>query len=202
MRQILIITFLFGLLTACSDTKPKIVYKGPTETSENNSLVDTAGITLAGLPIHFDSTTYLIHPIGQYTPVKGASKIYVSSYNSGSSGLAVAYRSGFSVSGKLDNLKFQHIDSSNFDALTEKEIKIRSFTFLRSIFNSSKKQILIYSITDKDTNNDSKLNDSDIESLYISGIDGSNFKKLSPELHELVDWQVMDIQNRVYFITL
>ena len=98
-------------------------------------------------------------------------------------------------------MKFQHIDKSNFVSLTDNQIKIRSFTFLRSIFNSTKKQILIYSVTDKDTNKDRKLNDNDIESLYISDIDGLNFNKLSPEFHELIDWQVMDIQNRIYFIT-
>ena len=201
MKQILTITILLGLLTNCTDSKPKVVYNNSADTTDNQIIIDTTAITVAGLPIHFDSTNFLIHPIGQYTPDKRGSEIYLSSSSSGSSGLAIAYRSGYSVSGNLDNLKFQHIDKSNFVSLTDNQIKIRSFTFLRSIFNSTKKQILIYSVTDKDTNKDRKLNDNDIESLYISDIDGLNFNKLSPEFHELIDWQVMDIQNRIYFIT-
>ncbi len=201
MKQIIIIIIFLGLLTSCSDPKPKVVYDNSTDTTENQILIDTTTITVAGLPIHFDSTNFIIHPIGQYKPDKRGAKIYMSSYSSGSSGLAVVYRNGYSVSGNLDNLKFQHIDSMTFSLLTTNQIKIRTFTFLREIYNSNKERILIYSVTDKDTNKDKKLDNNDIESLYISNIDGQKFKKLSPELQELVDWKIMRIQRRIYFIT-
>lgn len=201
MKQILTITILLGLLTNCSDPSPKVVYDNAADTTDNNTIEDTTAITVAGLPIHFDSTKYLIHPIGQFSPEKKGSSLYLSKTKSGSGKLAIAYKSGYTVSGDLENLKFQHLDTSGFLTLTDNSIKIRSFTFLRSIFNATKKQILVYSISDNDSNKDGKLDHNDIESLYISDIDGLNFKKLSPELHELVDWHVMEIQNRIYFIT-
>jgi len=91
MKHILIIIFFLGLLTSCSDPKPKVVYDNSTDTTENQILIDTTTITVAGLPIHFDSTNFIIHPIGQYKPDKRGAKIYMSSYSSGSSGLAVVY---------------------------------------------------------------------------------------------------------------
>ncbi|MFC3879385.1 hypothetical protein ACFOSV_04335 [Algoriphagus namhaensis] len=201
MKQLLTPSFFLILLLSCSDPQPRVVYDNTSDTFEDQILIDTSAIALAGLPIHFDSTTFLIHPIGQYTPEERGSKIYLGSSSAGSSGLAFAYRSGNSISGNLDNLKFQHIDSAELLPLTDNQLKIRSFTFFRSAFHASKKETLIYTVTDKDSNKDKKLDDRDIESLYISSIDGQNFRKLSPDSHELVEWKVMEIQDRIYFIT-
>ncbi len=204
MKKILTIVILLGLWTACSDSKQKVVYDNESDstTTESKLLVDTTTMTVAGLPIHFDSTEFLIHTIGQYKPEKRGSKLYMSSYMTSSGGLAIAYRNDYSVSGDMDNLKFQHVDSNTLTKLTDKSIKIRSFTFLRSIFDSSESQILLYRITDKDTNKDKVLDSSDIESLYISDIDGQRFQKLSPELQQVVEWKVIDIRNRLYFTTM
>jgi hypothetical protein len=53
-----------------------------------------------------------------------------------------------------------------------------------------------------DSNKDGKLDSNDIKDLYISTIDGSNFKKLSVEFQEFIDWNVIDSQNRLYFRTI
>ena len=204
MKRILVIAILIGLWTSCSDKKQRIVYdENPDSTLiESEILEDTTSVTVAGLPIHFDSTAFLIHPIGKYRPNKRESKVYMSSYSSGSHGLAIAYRNNYSVSGNMENLKFQSLQSDSLVKLTEMQLEIRSFTFLRSIYNSCKEQILLYSITDKDTNKNKKLDSYDVESLYISDIDGSNFKKLTPEMQELYDWEVIEIENKLYFITI
>ncbi|MBC5993271.1 hypothetical protein [Pontibacter cellulosilyticus] len=202
MRKIVAL-LLLALNTSCSDPKPKVVYDDAQEIAEteNQILDDSTSIAVASIPIHFDSTFYLIHPIGQYSPNKRGADIYMSSYESGNSGIAVAYRNNQEISGNFDNVKFQHVDSASFTSLTKRQIKIRSITFLRSIFESTKNQLLLYSLTDKDTNKDRKLDTDDIESLYISSINGHNLQKLSPDLQELVDWQIIDVQKRIYFIT-
>ena len=44
-----------------------------------------------------------------------------------------------------------------------------------------------------------KLDDNDIKSLYISTVDGKNFKKLSPDFGELIDWNFVQSTSSIYF---
>ncbi len=92
--------------------------------------------------------------------------------------------------------------SGNEKKLTDKKIKIRSVHFLRDLFKKTKTGYLLYSISDRDSNGDKELNHSDLEALYISKIDGSDFKKLTKELHEFYDWSLIKGENRIYFLTL
>ena len=172
MKKIFVIALLFGLLTSCYESNPKVVYNDQLDSLANQVLVDTLAIKVAGLPIHFDNTNSLIHPIGKYKPTVNGRKAFMSSYSSSSSGMVFFYKSKNSVSGDIDNLKFQHIDSSGFYQLTDNQLKIREFSFIGKKHNSCDVKVLIYSITDKDTNRDKRLDDDDIESLYISDVDG------------------------------
>jgi hypothetical protein len=42
----------------------------------------------------------------------------------------------------------------------------------------------------------------DIKSLYISNADGKGFKKLSQDVQELIDWNLIEAQGRIYFRTI
>jgi hypothetical protein len=53
-----------------------------------------------------------------------------------------------------------------------------------------------------DSNGDTKLDGNDIKNLYISEINGANFTKLSVDLQELIDWNIIESQNRLYFRTI
>src|SRR5690606_38086923 len=64
------------------------------------------------------------------------------------------------------------------------------------------KGILVYTLVDSDTNRDGKVNSNDIKTLYISEINGNNFTKLSTDLEELIDWNTIEAQNRLYFRTI
>jgi hypothetical protein len=55
---------------------------------------------------------------------------------------------------------------------------------------------------DSDTNRDGKIDANDIKSLYISDFSGMRFQKLSGELHELIDWNLIESLNRLYFRTI
>lgn len=57
-------------------------------------------------------------------------------------------------------------------------------------------------MVDKDTNRDGKIDSNDIKTLYISEINGNNFTKLSADLEELIDWNTIEVQNRLYFRTI
>ena len=145
-----------------------------------------------------EGTKYLIHPIGDvrvyddYKSVYGSSKTNQVSY-------AISNYNRFELTGYFTNLKFQHIDSTTVHSLTKERILIQSVTFLNTIAEKTKKQILVYSFVANDTNKDGNVNQNDIKSLALSTIDGSNFKKLSEDFSEIMDWNVIETQNRLYF---
>jgi hypothetical protein len=79
---------------------------------------------------------------------------------------------------------------------------IQTATYLNTFAQKSKKHILVYSISDMDTNRDGKLDANDIRSLYISDISGDNFTKITPDFQELIDWNLMEVKNRLYIRTI
>ncbi len=201
MKKYIIIGILLVTFTSCNEINktPKVVYPKNEFDTQTEIVKDTAYIEISDLPIHLDSTKYLIHPIGK-SKIHYSSKnrSYISkSYRQGSFSISASGRN--SITGNLTNLKFQHINSEVLKPLTEKVINIQSVNFLENLFDKTKQQILIYVINDLDTNNDKKINSDDIKSLYISNIDGTNFKKITKDYHELIDWETIIVKNRLYF---
>lgn len=194
------ISFLtITLLVSCKQEKqtPKVIYEEAKEIIEPKK-IDTTSIKIADLPIHMEGTKFLIHPVGDIRVYDDYSKVYGSSKTNQVS-YAISNYNRFEITGYFENLKFQHIDSTNVKPLTENKIQIQTVTFLNTIAEKSKKQILVYILVDSDTNKDSKVDQNDIKSLYISNIDGSKFTKLSEPLQELIDWNIIEVQNRLYF---
>lgn len=177
---------------------PKVKYEDSKTKVETPVKVDSSSIKIADLPILMEGTKYLIHPIGDirvyddYKSVYGSSKTNQVSY-------AISNYNRFELAGYFENLKFQHIDSTEVRALTTDKIQIQTVTFLNTISDKTKKQILVYSLVDNDTNKDGSVNQNDIKSLALSFIDGTKFKKLSEEFNEVIDWNIIEAQNRLYF---
>ncbi|HTG65558.1 MAG TPA: hypothetical protein VL859_04205, partial [Flavobacterium sp.] len=106
------------------------------------------------------------------------------------------------LTGFLQNLKFQKVDSDSIKALTDKPALILTATYLKAIADKTNKQILVYTMYDVDTNKDGKLDTSDIKSLYLSEISGEHFTKISADYQELIDWNLIESNNRLYFRTV
>ena len=51
-------------------------------------------------------------------------------------------------------------------------------------------------------NINSKLFSNFIKSLYISEFNGSKFTKISQDFQELIDWNIVEAQNRLYYRTI
>lgn len=177
--------------------KPKVIYqdtsKAKTEVPE-----DTTQIEIADLPITMEGTNYLIFPIGT---ISGDKKGIKSSYDS-NSGYTVSNYSEYQITGYLKNLKFQEIGKDTIYALTDANVLIETATYLKSTADKTKKQLMVYSVADMDTNKDNKLDNNDIKSLYLSEISGKNFTKISVDFQELIDWNVVDSRHRLYFRTI
>ena len=182
--------------------KPKVTYENPTKTEIKTVAVDSTQIAIADLPIQMEGTSYLIHPIGDFRVYEGRAKATYGTSNTDKVSFSVSNYNRFELTGFLQNLKFQHIDSTEIRLLTDKKIMISNVSYLNTVFEKSKRQLLVYSVVDMDTNRDKNLDSNDIKSLYISTIDGKNFTKLSVSMQELIDWNLVESKNRLYFRTI
>ena len=191
---------LIVLLFSCKKeeaTKPKVIYEN-TAKSKPEIKVDTTQIEIADLPINMEGTNILIHPVGV---LSGNERGIKSSYNSEES-YTVSNYGEYQITGYLKNLKFQEIGKDTIYALTDKQILIETATYLKTFADKTKQQLLVYTLSDMDTNKDGKLDSSDIKSLYISTISGQKFTKLSTDFQELIDWKVIESKNLLYFRTI
>lgn len=181
-----------------NEVKPKVSYNKPKNVAEQK--LDTTKITIAGLPIQFENTDYLIYPIGNLNVSESYSKSIESS--SDESNFNVSNSMENEITGYLQNVKFQKIDSDTLISLAKKPMLIQTITYLSSIAAKDKKQILVYFLADADTNEDGKLDTNDIKSLYLSDISGEKFTKIASEFQEVLDWKIIESKNRLYFRTI
>ncbi len=179
--------------------KPKVIYEDASKPAAV-AAGDTDKILLADLPILMEGTSVLLHPIGEFSFNDGSSKIKYS--NSGKDNFVVSNSSENEITGYLTNFKFQAIGSDSLSVLTDKPVLIERVTYLKNFADKTKKQLLVYVLEDMDSNKDGKLDADDIRDLYISGIDGKNFTKLSADYQEFIDWNLVEAQNRLYFRTI
>jgi hypothetical protein len=204
-KALIVIIALSSLLfVACKEEtqKPKVIYDEAKSGKNQPKKVDSTQIKVADLPVHMEGTKYLIHPIGDIRVYDDSNRSYGTSRTNGSASYAISNYNRFEITGYFENLKFQHIDSTALRPLTNKKIQIQTATYLNTISDRYKKQIILYTLVDSDTNQDSKVDVNDIKSLYISDAAGKGFKKLSEDVQELIDWNLIDTQGRLYFRTI
>ena len=192
---------MLTLLVSCKKEteKPKVIYENTTKPVATTK-VNSDKILLADLPIQMEGTNVLLHPIGELS-VSSKSNYESSSYRKDQSFL-VSNSSEYEITGYLSNFKFQQIGSDSLTVLTKKPVLIERATYLKAFSDKSKKQLLVYVLEDLDSNKDGRLDSDDIKNLYISDINGKNFTKLSAEFQELIDWNTIESQNRLYFRTI
>jgi hypothetical protein len=203
MIRLLIFWVTGTLFICCGQKGNKIDYESAIDTISviDDRIKDTTKILVSELPVKFDSTDILLYAVGLVDlKERGVySKIGSSSYSD--SDIASSYFHSDNLIGNFINIVFQD-KSGNQRKLTDKKLRIRSVNFLRDVFERTKTGYLLYSISDRNSNGDKELNHSDLEALYISKIDGSEFKKVTRELHEFYDWSLINGENRIYFRTL
>lgn len=203
MKKIAVLLAGFAVLLFLSCKKeepetPKVIYD-TTAKPKAAKKIDTTQIQIADLPIHIQGTNFLIHPVGDFRVYERKIR---SGYGYEKGSFSISNYSEFELTGFLQNLKFQEINSDSIIALTDKPVLIQTATFLKAFADASKKQIMVYTMADMDTNKDGKIDANDIRSLYVSEISGEKLTKISPELEELVDWNLVESKNRLYFRTI
>jgi len=201
---IALLTLSSVFLVSCKEeeAKPKVIYDGSQPTKAQPKKIDSTEIKVADLPVHMEGTKYLIHPVGDIRIYDDSNRSYGTSRTNNSVSYAISNYNRFEITGYFENLKFQHADSTALRPLTDKKIQIQTATYLNTISDKYKKQLLLYTLVDADTNQDGRVDSNDIRSLYISDISGHGFKKLSQDVQELIDWNLIEAQARVYFRTI
>lgn len=194
VRYVLILVVCF--FVSCKKEEkatPKVRYE---KTKEEKQEPKTTQIQVADLPIQFEGTSVLIHPIGDLNIADD------NSYKKQLQSYTIATYNDYQLTGYLQNLKFQEVNSDSLKVLTDKPILIETVTYLKNIADRTKKQFLIYTISDNDTNQDGNLNEDDVKTLYASDVSGNGFIKLSPDMQEVIDWNSIQNSTRIYFRTI
>lgn len=192
-----IVLAVIALFVSCKEEepkKPKVNYDTKV-TAEEPKTNEVNTILVSDLPVQMEGTSVLIHPIGEYS-------VGSNSKGGGKDSFRVSNYGEYEITGFLSNLKFQQIGSDSLKVLTDKPMMIERITYLKSFADKSKKQFLVYVLEDMDSNKDGKLDSNDIKNLYLSDVNGNNFVKLSADFQELIDWSMIEPQNRLYFRTI
>ena len=199
MKRILFSLVLFTTLLSCKkeETTPKVIYEEGKAKAEV-VVRDSGSIKVADLPILMEGSNYLIHPIGDVRVYDVEGRTYGSS-KANQISYAISNYNRFEITGFLDNLNFQHIDSTQVKPLTNQKIQIQFATFLNTLAAKTKKQIMVYTLVDADTKKDGKMNQNDIRSLYLSTTSGTKFTKISSDFQEVIDWNIIEKTSRLYF---
>ena len=190
-------------LTSCKEEveKPKVTYDGASKTKVLIK-VDSSQIQIADLPIQMEGTDYLIHPIADLSIREKGIKSRYGSSSVNDLSFTISNYGEFEITGFLQNLKFQKIDSNSIKKLTDKPVLIQTATYLKSAADKTNNQIMVYTMVDMDTNKDGKVDTSDIKALYLSEISGEKFTKISYDFQELIDWKLIGSKNRLYYRTI
>jgi hypothetical protein len=203
MSKYISFLLLLSLLASCKQEKetPKVRYEDASK-EKVQPKADTTLIAVADLPIHFEGTNFLIHPIGNLNTSERARAYDASSGSNADQSFTVSNTNDFQITGYLSNLKFQAVNSDSLKVLSDKPIMVETATYLKTFADKNKIQLMVYTLSDSDTNKDGKLDGNDIQSLYLSDTSGNKFTKISPDLNELIDWNSIDSNGKIYFRTI
>ena len=201
--HITIIGIAILLLTSCKEEveKPKVTYDG-TNRAKELSKADSTQIQIADLPLQMEGTEYLLHPIADLSIRERGVKSRYGSSSVNDLSFTISNYGEYEITGFLQNIKFQKVDSDSIKKLTERPVLIQTATYLKSVADKTNNQIMAYTMVDMDTNKDGKLDTSDIKALYLSDISGDRFTKMSSDFQELIDWKLIGSKNRLYFRTV
>jgi hypothetical protein len=195
------VSVLFVISCKQEVEKPKVIYDSANK-AKGIGRVDSTQISISDLPIQMEGTNYLIHPVGDLRVYERGPKARYGSSSVIDLSFTISNYGENEITGFLQNLKFQKVNSDSIRPLTDKPALIQTASYLKSVSDRAKKQILVYTMYDIDTNRDGKLDTSDIKALYLSDISGDRFTKVSPNFQELIDWNLIESINRLYFRTV
>lgn len=193
MRKICALLAVVGLFVACTyhNDAPVVVDGEVAESQKMDSLIADTTTVLDVRNVHVvdSARQVLLHEVFL---LRIGSRYDSKSF--GESKGSRGYREGHII-----NLIFEDLINNKKYLLTDNRIGINSYEFL---MDKGENKYFIYKVVDKDYNNDGELSWGDIESLYISNIDGTSFAKITKDKELYKDGKWISLLQRYYFHTL
>ncbi|TAE60827.1 MAG: hypothetical protein EAZ87_04330 [Nostocales cyanobacterium] len=99
---------------------------------------------------------------------------------------------------KTYNMIFYHQKTGETQLLLDKKAIIKDYKLLEiKSKDKPNKEFWLFQIIDKDTNKDQKLNNQDAVIGYISDLSGKNFKQITPDNTQLINWVILPSENAI-----
>ena len=194
-----LLIYSFCLVFSCNSRNNRIIYddeNGGTGEIEE----DSTRIPSVKLPVLFDSTDVILHPVIMVETERRMKGIDFGSGSYSSYEYGGVYDEFDQITGDITNIIFELKDSVSY-TLTDENLLISSLRYLRRIYRATGNQYLLYNVRDSDSNGNKEFDYQDLESLYISRLNGTEFKKLTPDMHDFHDSKLIPELNRFYYIT-
>lgn len=197
MNRLLVLLLATCLITACSDSEKRKTIEINDENftsyqlKMDSVLADTTKVITTGLPVLIDSTrNILIHEVKVEETDKKNSRFDMYSKKAD-------YDTGYKI-----NLIFEEQTTDTKRTLTDISLRIYSYSYQSDLYKRTGKNYIFYTVVDNDTNRDGILDYKDIESFYISNIDGTSFDKITKNNENYKDGKLILPQKRYYFKTV
>lgn len=176
-RYSLAIAFLGIILSSCLNSdQAEVVSENMTSKDEKKQVKLNIH-----LPVVLDSTDYLVYPVGEAIESETSNRFL--------------YKSRDDYSYYLKNLIFEDTQTGKTHLLADKNLKIESFQRLTDPKNRPT-DVILYEIVDDDSSEKQRYT-----ATYLSGIDGKNFTRISPEDEIILDYKFILNTDKLYFLT-
>lgn len=196
MKKTSILLILIAFSYSCYDAKRKPISIDDENIDSyqlrmDSVIADTTKIITANLPVLIDSArNILVH------------EIIVTNLSDNDKKPRSFYKSENYSQDYITNLIFEEIPLKSKKTLTDLSLNIRNYSFQYEIYKKTGKELIFYTVTDNDSNKDKKLDHNDINSLYISNIDGTSFKKMTKNNESFINGKFINSQKKYYFKTV
>ena len=190
MNRIKFLTFLTLSLWACSESPKDGLTTQKTEPNieSENSKYETINL-LVNNPIVLDSSDWVLYPLTLEELEETEMGFKSSSYSRQHAYWNISFYNSRTKETRLlsDSLKMliNSISPKN-NVIIQSEIR-----------KKENEGLIYYSITTKDFNLDGKLNSDDPKYLFISEPSGQDFKQVSPDNFDLLNWQTIRESNKI-----
>lgn len=189
----------FFLVSCEEETKTVVINEANNNAQDFIIEKDTTAIKVLKLPVFIDSTNFLYHPIA-LERVYDKKDFSVDKFSYESRGLSNNY-SSYTFSGVYAGFIVEDMKTGQKVTIIKDEINISSAQIYNKLDHNPRVEFVLYEGYNLDTNKDGKLNYNDLKALFISDLNGANFKKLTLDFEELIGHKFIVENDQLYFQT-
>lgn len=202
LQKIIFASGILIVLYSCENDSKKAVVIDETMTTADDFKIeqDTTVVKVLKLPVYIDSTQYLYHPVALERVFTTDDNYSLRSYKSAPQYWSSKY-SNYTFSGSYANFTVENMATGKKVSVIKDQINISQVNIYNKLDHNPRVEFVLYQGNDLDTNKDQKLDNQDIQALFISNIDGTDFKKLSLDFEELVESKFIVENDKLYFQT-